>query len=271
MHTLKNMSFSHRDNPAGTVQFSIIIPTLNEEDFLPLLLENLATQTEGSFEVRVADGGSTDGTVSRAKSYRDRLNIATHVSKVGNVAHQRNLAAAEARGEYLVFLDADSQVENDFVKNLAHEVARHPHGIYITYFHPDSNAWALRTSYWIMNQFVALTRFAPRPLSSVGSVMIERGVFEKIGGYDESIYVGEDHNLVRRARQSGARVHAAHSLRVTFSLRRIRHEGMLRSLYILVFGIGYALLKGDIRRKYFSYDMGGAQYSQKSTSQTKKQ
>ncbi len=265
------MSFSHPDNPIGSIYFSIIIPTLNEEDFLPLLLENLALQTNRSFEVHVADGGSTDETVQRAKSYEDRLSIHTHVSKEGNVAHQRNLAAAYAKGQYLVFLDADSRVESDFVETLEDVVMRRPHGIYITYFHPDSNSWVLRTSYWLMNHFVALTRFAPRPLSSVGSVMIERAVFERIGGYDESIYVGEDHNLLRRARQSGATVQAAHTIRVTFSLRRIRHEGMLRSLYILVFGIGYALFKGDIRRKYFSYDMGGAQYSGKTTSQKKKQ
>jgi hypothetical protein len=52
-----------------------------------------------------------------------------------------------------------------------------------------------------------------------------------------------------------------HSVRAVFSLRRLRHEGLWRSFYVLVLGIGHVLFKGDIRKQLFSYSMGGARYN----------
>ena len=257
------------DEPMQDIRYSVVIPALNEEQFLPLLLQDLANQTERAFEVIVADGGSTDATASKTHMFDAVLPHLTFLqSKKGNVAHQRNLAAKQAQGTYIIFLDADSRIPRDFMYQARQVVHAHPTGLYLTYFHPDSDAITLRVSYWIMNRFVCLARYFPRSLSSVGSVMVARRVFEEVGGYDESIYIGEDHNLVNRVKASQHKVFCSKKLRVTFSLRRIRREGMLRSLYILFFGIGYALLKGDIRKKYFAYDMGGSQYTTTSDSLT---
>ncbi len=260
------------DESVQDIRYSVIIPALNEEQFLPLLLQDLSVQSDRMFEVIVADGGSTDNTIAETHLFEavlPRLSILQ--SKKGNVAHQRNLAAAKARGEYLIFLDADSRVPRDFIHKARQVVHSHPTGLYLTYFHPDSDAIALKLSYWLMNWFVCAARYFPRSLSSVGSVMVARKVFEEIGGYDESIYIGEDHNLVNRCKAARHKVFCSRQLRVTFSLRRIRQEGMFRSLYILFFGIGYALFKGDIRKKYFSYEMGGSQYATSSSkSHTKK-
>ena len=53
--------------------FSIIIPSLNEEKYLPLLLEDLSQQTFKSFEVIIIDGKSEDKTIELAKTFNKKL------------------------------------------------------------------------------------------------------------------------------------------------------------------------------------------------------
>ena len=55
--------------------FSVVIPTLNEEKYLPRLLENLSKQTFSEFEVTVVDGSSEDETVKEAKKWQKKLDL----------------------------------------------------------------------------------------------------------------------------------------------------------------------------------------------------
>src|SRR3990172_1161417 len=89
--------------------FSVIIPTLNEQKFLPNLLTSLSEQSYRDFEVIIVDGGSEDKTVVRARSYKKKLPSLTIIEHARRgVSAQRNEGAASARGEWLVFIDADS-------------------------------------------------------------------------------------------------------------------------------------------------------------------
>src|ERR1035437_1434512 len=94
---------------------SIVVPALNEEKFLPLLLNSLVNQTEKNFEVIVADGKSADNTAKLANGFRDRLNLRVIEVEKRNVAHQRNTGAKNAAGDYIAFMDADFIVKVDFV------------------------------------------------------------------------------------------------------------------------------------------------------------
>ena len=83
------------------MNLSIIIPTLNEEDYLPLLLESIKKQNFAEGEVIVADARSQDKTVEIAKSYGCK------VVPGGLPPKARNEGAKKARGELFLFLDAD--------------------------------------------------------------------------------------------------------------------------------------------------------------------
>ncbi len=83
---------------------SVIVPTLDEAAALPAALDRLA-RLPGRFEVIVADGGSSDGTVAIAAAHPLRPRI---VRRSGGRARQLNAAAAVASGEALVFLHADT-------------------------------------------------------------------------------------------------------------------------------------------------------------------
>ncbi len=96
-------------NTALTVgsSLSVIIPTLNEEEYLPRLLEQL--QRESPHQIIIADGGSSDRTVEIAQQFGALI---VH-GKKGRAA-QMNLGAAAATGEFLLFLHADTAPPPDF-------------------------------------------------------------------------------------------------------------------------------------------------------------
>jgi len=84
--------------------FTIVIPTLNEENYLPRLLEDLSNQTfpKEQFEVIHVDGDSDDKTVALAKSFNKKISIKSIVIKKRNVSTQRNKGAQmhQANGSY---------------------------------------------------------------------------------------------------------------------------------------------------------------------------
>ncbi len=247
---------------------SVIIPTLNEEVLLPRLLECFKNQTVKEFEVIVADGGSKDKTIQHAKAYEAHLQLIINQSKGKNVASQRNIGAGRAKGGYLFFIDADSAVTPTCIEDIRREINKNPHGVYLGYVRPDGTSPVLHAGYMIANAFVRLSQLLPRPLCSVGSMIIDKELFYKIGKYEEDIYIGEDHNIVRKAKESGAKVHCIYNVKITFSLRRVKQEGVLRTLYILIVGYFHALVKGDIKKPIFTYEMGGQVYDKDSNSES---
>jgi len=89
------------------VLFSVIIPTYNRASLLSEALDSVFAQRFTDFEVIVADDGSTDGTSEVLKSFGDRIRVVTQANRGPGAA--RNLAAREARGRYLAFLDSDDR------------------------------------------------------------------------------------------------------------------------------------------------------------------
>ena len=87
---------------------SVIIPCLNEQKPLNLLLTQLKQQQGVSLEILVVDGGSVDGTTACASDKGARV-----INSKRGRGRQQNAGAAKANGEFLLFLHADSRLEND--------------------------------------------------------------------------------------------------------------------------------------------------------------
>ncbi len=92
-------------------ELSIIIPTLNEAENLPLLLADLAQQREIAFEVVVSDGGSVDSTCTIIKDFfvSGKLSGSCVVGPSGR-GRQLNLGVGVAKTDWLLFLHADSRI-----------------------------------------------------------------------------------------------------------------------------------------------------------------
>src|SRR5208283_1514364 len=109
-------------------ELTIVIPAKNEAKLIPRLLTSLTSQDYSkmrSTKVLVADASSTDGTPEIVLSFRDRLNV--EVIRGGMPSVGRNLVAARAESDYVLFLDADVEPAHPSVIRRAVELAQSKH------------------------------------------------------------------------------------------------------------------------------------------------
>ena len=94
-------------------KISIIIPTINEASNLPLLLSDLSSiQKEG--EIIIVDSGSEDKTIDIANIYGAKV----FISKERNRGLQLDIGAKNSKGEWLIFLHADTRLTHDWFKKI---------------------------------------------------------------------------------------------------------------------------------------------------------
>ena len=93
---------------------SIVIPAHNEEAYLPRTLEALKRQNYPNFEIIVVANGCTDATVEVARDRCKRLIVLSQK----NLGVARNLGARMAKGDLIVFLDADTHCQRDTLRRL---------------------------------------------------------------------------------------------------------------------------------------------------------
>ena len=94
-------------------KISIIIPTINEANNLPLLLSDLSSiQKEG--EIIIVDCGSEDKTIDIANIYGTKV----YKSKERNRGLQLNMGAKNSKGDWLIFLHADTRLTHDWFRKI---------------------------------------------------------------------------------------------------------------------------------------------------------
>lgn len=111
--------------------FSIVIPTLNEAQFLPHLLNSLTYQTERDFEVLVVDGQSRDATVEKAMQFQEKLSLKILHSPEAQLSLLRNRGGKVALGQYLIFLDADTYLPPDFISQI-HQIINSRKSVFLS-------------------------------------------------------------------------------------------------------------------------------------------
>ena len=169
---------------------SVIIPTLNEERYIGATLQRLteAPQTT-SFEIIVADGGSTDATVAIALRYGARI-----VRAARGRATQLNTGAAAARGRSFLFLHADTLPPPDFARHFPAE-REAPPACFRLRFQGQRSSALLRLYSYCTRFDIDAFRFGDQAL------WVLRRDFEAVGGYPADWQLLEDNYLVRRLRQ----------------------------------------------------------------------
>jgi glycosyltransferase involved in cell wall biosynthesis len=177
---------------------SFVIPAFNEEELIARTIGSIHRFVPPlSYEVMVVDNGSTDGTAAIAADLG-----ATVIQKTdGSIGGLRNFGVGLARGEILVFLDADVVLTEEWAARIPDALAsvrREPRmmtGAWCSV--PADASWLER--WW----------FAPRIGKShlgTGHMIMTRQFFRELGGFDESLATGEDYNLSRRAVEHGGRI-----------------------------------------------------------------
>ena len=198
---------------------SIIIPTYNEEVYLPRLLDSIAKQDFRDYEVIVADNRSTDGTRRVARSHGARV-VDGGVPGIG-----RNRGARAARGEYLLFVDADTVLPEGFLSSIMARFERDFIDICVPWIRPIDGAKPIyRTIFQFSNTFFTLME-AIQPQGLGICLLVTRRLHNRIGGFSETIRVSEDFDYIKRASLVG-RFRVYPQVFVYHSVRRYQKEGV---------------------------------------------
>ena len=227
---------------------SVVIPARNAATTLGAQLEALAAQqASGTWEVVVADNGSTDATRTVAESWAvrfPRLRVIDARARRGASA-ARNIGAANARGRLLLFCDADDVVAPGWVEHMASALSSYDLVGGVLENHALRRSGSASVS-WEASAEIHLhywPRYEATPGSSLG---IRRTVFDRLGGFDEQLITGEDVDLCWRAQLAGHSFGRAHDA-VAHSRPRVGLRAIYRQAYS--YGEGHR----QLRHKYAEF------------------
>lgn len=109
------------------MMFSILIPAYNVENYISRCLDSILEQRYTDFEVVIIDDGSIDNTLSICKVYAGKDNrIHVYHQINSGVAAARNFALDKAKGEWIVFIDADDYVESNYLESFYKSILLNP-------------------------------------------------------------------------------------------------------------------------------------------------
>lgn len=198
---------------------SIIIPTYNEEEYLPVLLESIEKQSFGDYEVIIADANSKDRTREIAEEH------GCIVVDGGLPAVGRNNGAKVAKGEYLLFLDSDLELTDDYLRNALYEFRMERAGIAITQMLPMSQKVEDKLFHDFANYFmIGVENIKPHGAGCYG-IIVKKELHDECGGFNEELSFGEDTEYIERLAEKD-RFKVLRNAKVGVSTRRLEEEGI---------------------------------------------
>ena len=202
------------------LRLSIILPVLNEADRLPKTLQSLSVLRQSGAETIVVDGGSCDATVLLAT---DSVDCVLSVAK--GRAFQMNSGARVARGDFLLFLHADTVMPNDAQVELLEAVHNQSMWGRFDVRLTGRNAM-FRIVEFCMNLRSRLTGIA----TGDQAIFVDRNVFAQVGGYPE-VPLMEDVVLSTKLRR--LRMPLCIKTKVIADSRRWESNGILRTIILM--------------------------------------
>lgn len=184
-------------------QVSVVIATYNRGYCIGQAVNSVLTQTFRDYELIVVNDGSTDETLRVLQAYGDQIRIIDQENR--GVSAARNRGIANARGEWVAFLDSDDEWEPEKLERQMACAAQYDdlamiscdaliqdlHGQWHDIFKlcEDVDSWGI-------------TSYRPRPLCRLmrcgmftSGMVYRRALLHAVGGYDEDISVNEDNIL----------------------------------------------------------------------------
>lgn len=225
---------------------SIIIPTKNEEHYLPKLLNSIKKQTYKDYEIIISDAGSDDRTREIARKFGCKI-IKGGLPSVG-----RNNGAKHARGDLLLFLDADVILPKGFLKNLVKKIEERNLDVGSCFFEPyDGNMfdkYTVKISNFLMNVVKNVW-----PHAYGWCIFSKKWVHKTIGGFNKNIRLGEDHDYAKRASKVG-KFGIIKDLKALNSMRRYAKEGRIRTSIKYVIMEFHRLFIGEVKGNKIKYN-----------------
>ena len=217
--------------PCNKPYISVIIPVYNGGNFLQSCLKALFDSSYSSFEVLVVDDGSTDDSAEIAR--RGGAKILSTAQRQSGPAAARNLAAQEAAGDILLFVDADVVVKADTITQVAAIFKNQADVAALFGSYDDAPAEQNFLSQYrnLLHHFVHQNSNREASTFWAGLGAVRRGVFQSVGGFDceqFSVPSIEDIELGARLRSSGHRILLAKEIQARH-LKKWRTGSMLQT------------------------------------------
>ncbi len=238
-------------------EISIVIPALNEEKYLPKLLNSIAEQNfPGKLQVIVVDGTSDDKTVANAEKFKLKIEDLEIILRHKGVAYQRNQGAEKAKYKYLLFLDSDIILPKNFLNKISKKLDPTEQFISFTLHLPPKFNFLDYCFVATVFIFVFLAQFFS-PVLAGSYIFTTMKNHKKINGFDAAVKLGEDIDYLRRSLKNGAIYHFFLYPFVFTSPRRLRSQGRLTLLKRYIQGFIHFQKHGAITdEKTIDYPMG---------------
>ena len=211
-------------------ELAIVIPTKNEELFLPRLLASLTVQDYSLLAetpIIIADAGSTDGTLDAALTFSKKLRIM--LCKGGSPAVGRNSGANLIESEFVLFLDADVVLyHRHFISQLISHIRDNELWLVTAHMTYTPTQRLEKMLSWCQSGLLYGSKFF-RPFAAGPCMLFLKEAFKALGGFDESLSFTEDRELSALVPRKFFDVVP---IRYQTSNRRIRRHGVVKTLRI---------------------------------------
>ena len=229
--------------PVTNPSISIIIPTLQEEKKLERTLGQFTPSLRELFrlEIIISDGGSSDRTLAIAAVNADVV-VEHAEGERENISRGRNRGAAVARGDCLVFLNADVMIEEPekFFSTMLRVIGdgRVAAATCNVNIYPEEEQFSDWLFHNFFNGYFWLLNLFGMGMGRGECHVVRKNAFDELGGYNEKTAAGEDFELFLRLQKRG-KIIFVRTLTVFESPRRFRKYGyFLTTLLWFLNGIG---------------------------------
>lgn len=202
---------------------SIIVPTYNEERCIETTLKSVREQGFKDYEIIVSDCYSDDNTVKLAKKYADKIVF----SEVKSTASARNIGARHAKGKYLIFLDADTTLTEDYLEKANGIFKKDRYIAFCGAFKFSNKSLKYDLIGKAVSFYFVVSYLCRRTVLPGFNFCIPKSVFEEVGGF-ENVFL-EDENLYKKLNKLGRTKYFTH-FHVITSSRRLEGQGALGTL-----------------------------------------
>lgn len=243
--------------------FTIVIPTLNEEKYLPLLLGDLTKQSFKDFEIIHVDGSSEDKTVRKARSFSRKLALKSKIIQKRNVSVQRNAGGKLARGEWTIFMDADDRLPSYFLQGIKYQLEKKQDTDVFTCWIEVEKKNSLRATIQKTINLALELFFISGKASALGSMIGVRTPILRDNQFDSRQMVIEDSMFVQQLMDDGYAFQLFKEPSYNWSLRRIEKEGMLK-MTLIATRMNLRFIQGkDFQNTDSGWVMKGGSYYEK--------
>jgi len=185
-------------NDSATPAVSVVIPCFNQGHFLAEAIDSVRAQTYSLHEVIVVDDGSLDNSYEVAGRYPDVQRLRP---RHRGVAASRNLGLARARGDFIVFLDADDRLLPHAIERGVAALSKRPQiaaAVGMSRDIGDDGEVIGEGGQPLVTQDHYLHLLEDCYIWSGSSIVYRRAALEAVGGFDVGLRAGDDYDLYLR-------------------------------------------------------------------------